>query len=49
MQQLSTKIKEQTKLSHPNLIKVMGHQLMQEEGYLCGENNRMKVFYEYYN
>jgi len=23
--------------------------MMQEEGYLCGENNWMKVFYEYYN
>ena len=48
MEELKTQLEDMTRLNHPNLIAVMAVKALNQQGYLCGENNKLTAYYQHF-
>ena len=48
MEELKTQLEDMTRLNHPNLIAVVAVKALNQQGYLCGENNKLTAYYQHF-
>ena len=48
MQKLKEEVERLSRLRHENLVSVLGVECLNEDRHVCGVNNQLRIFYEYF-